>query len=199
MTNTILFDTDGVVIHRAMNFSERYSHEFGVPIEKLTPFYYNEFQLCLVGKADLKTEIVKYFPEWGWTKSVDELLEFWFSHERELDQPMLDSIAGLRAKGIACHQQTNNEKYRTDYIWNELGMNKVFEKSFAAGYVGYKKPELEFWDSIHEQLSRPDKKEVLVFDNEQKNIDSAREFGFQAELFTDYESYLKQLDSHGLG
>lgn len=189
MIKTIIFDTDGIVVHREMNFSERYSRDFGVPIEKLTSFYDNEFQLCLVGKADLKTEIVKYFPSWEWNKSVEELLTYWFEHERNTDQQMLDSIANIRNKGIKCYMDTNNEKHRADYLWDTLGLNKSFDGLFASGYIGYKKPEPEFWSAIHEKIGSPDKSEVLVFDNKQEHVDSAKASGFQAELFTSFPAY----------
>ena len=61
MIKTILFDVDGVVIPKKRRFSTNFSREFNVPIEKLSQFFENEFQLCLVGKADLKKEIKKLF------------------------------------------------------------------------------------------------------------------------------------------
>jgi putative hydrolase of the HAD superfamily len=189
MIKTIIFDTDGVVVLRDMNFSERYAKDFGVPIEKLTPFYFNEFQLCIVGKADLKTAIVKYLPAWGWTRSVDELLDYWFKSESNLDRQMLDSIADLRSKGIKCYQDTNNEKHRADYLWDTLGLKNSFDAMFASGYLGCKKPQQEFWAAIWEKIGRPDKSEVLVFDDDQESVDSANAFGFHAEFYTDFPAY----------
>ena len=51
-----------MVIEREMRFSQRFSDEFDVPFEKIIPFFKNEFQLCLIGKADLKKELKKYLP-----------------------------------------------------------------------------------------------------------------------------------------
>ncbi len=80
MIKIVVFDVDGIVIRREMYFSQRFSREFGVPIEEILPFFENEFQLCLTGKADLKKEISKYFGRWGWKKSIDELFSYWFSN-----------------------------------------------------------------------------------------------------------------------
>ena len=62
MKNTIkavIFDTDGMIIRSEKYFSQRFSDEFNIPMEKILPFFKNEFQLCLVGKADIKTELNK--------------------------------------------------------------------------------------------------------------------------------------------
>ena len=109
MIKTIIFDTDGMVAHREMYFSQRFSKEFGVPMEKVLSFFKNEFQLCLIGKADLKNELAKYFGQWGWKKSVEELLLYWFTNESNLDKKMLESVKNLRSKGISCYLDTNNE------------------------------------------------------------------------------------------
>lgn len=193
MIKSIIFDTDGVVVHRAMNFSERYAKEFAVPLEKLTPFYHNEFQLCLVGKADLKSEIVKYLPQWNWNGSVEELLEFWFIHEKEIDYEILDVVKSLRQNGINCYLNTNNEKYRSDFLWNDLSLKNHFSAIFASGNLGYKKPQKEFWSTIHKRIGSPAKEEVLVVDNEQDNVDSALAFGFTAEYFTDKDLFTKNI------
>lgn len=196
MIKTILFDVDGISVHREMNFSERYAQEFGVPIEKVTPFYFNEFQPCLVGKADLKIEIEKYLLAWGWTKSVDELIKYWFEHENKLDQTFLNSLEALKDKGVTCYLQTRNEKYRVNYLWNDLGLKNYFIDIFDSAKLGCKKPEIEFWAAIYDQLGQCPKEEVLVWDDKQENVDSARQFGFQAELFTTYDEYTKTLKKH---
>ena len=93
MIKYFLFDADGVVIKkRTKPFSVRFSEDYGVSADLVSEFYKNEYQLCAVGKADLKTAIVKYLSRWNWTKSVDELLEYWFDAERELDNNVVSLI-----------------------------------------------------------------------------------------------------------
>lgn len=60
MITTILFDGDGIVVNKPLRFSDRFSKEYGVPMEKLLAFFENDFQPCLVGKADLK-EVLRLF------------------------------------------------------------------------------------------------------------------------------------------
>jgi putative hydrolase of the HAD superfamily len=174
-----------------MYFSQRFSKEFKVPREKLLPFFENEFQLCLIGKADLKDELKKYLDQWGWEKSIDDLLSYWFINESNLDEKIIKSVNNLRKQGIKCYLDTNNEKYRVQYLIEDLGLKDLFDGVFSSCRLGYKKPQPEFWSAIYNQLGRPNKKEVLVWDDNKENIASAENFGFYAEFYANFEAYEK--------
>jgi putative hydrolase of the HAD superfamily len=189
MIKTIIFDADGMVVHREMYFSQRFSKEFGVPMEKVLPFFKNEFQLCLVGKADLKQEISKYRGQWNWRKSVDDLLLFWFVNESGLDKKMLETIKALRDKGISCYLGTNNEKYWLQYLFDNLGLRNFFDGLFSSAELGFLKRQPEFWSAVHERLGKPDKSEVLVWDDDEENVAPAKNFGFRSEFYSGFESY----------
>lgn len=195
MIQAVIFDADGMVLQNKTDiFSNRLHQEYQVPLEKILPFFKNEFQKCLVGEADLKEELEKYIPEWNWKKSIDELLQFWFEHESVVDQNIIDSIEELQSKGISCYLATNNEKYRTQFLSENLHLKNSFQKIFSSSTLGYKKPQPEFWGCIFEQLSPLEKKDILVWDDDEKNVLSARTFGFQAEQYTDFEHYQKTLE-----
>lgn len=183
MINTIIFDIDGVVLHREMYFSERFSKEFKIPIEKILPFFKNEFQLCLIGKADLKNELNKYTKQWDWQRSVDELIHFWFENENKIDQEILEIVKSLKDKGIKCYLSTDNEKYRVEYILNNLNLKKYFDGIFSSSEFGFSKSQQEFWSEIYKKLNILDKKEILVLDDDIININSANLFGFNSKLY----------------
>ena len=185
----ILFDADGIIIQRELYFSERFSNEFGVPLEKILPFFQKEFQLCVIGKADIKVELGKYIKEWGWKKSIDDFLLYWFKCESDIDERIIENVIVLRGSGVKCYLHTNNEKYRTEYLFEKLGLKKYFDGVFSSAELGVKKPQREFWDAIYSYLDKPDKSDVLVWDNEKENIQSAKNFGFKAELYSNFDSY----------
>lgn len=189
MIKAIIFDTDGMIIHREMYFSERFSKEFNIPLEKILPFFKNEFKLCLIGQADLKKELQKYLPLWGWKGSTDELLDYWFSHEADIDEALIEDIKQLRARGFKCYLDTNNDQYRTQYLLVNLNLKNVFDGVFSSAFIGSAKPEAEFWQAIYAQLQPLPKQEILVWDDDEKNVEAAKSFGFQAELYSGIEAY----------
>lgn len=195
MIKSIIFDADGMVLQNKTDiFSNRLHHIYGVPLEKILPFFKNEFQQCLIGKADLKQEIQKYIQEWNWNGSIDDLLQFWFEHESSVDQNILQSIQNLQSRGIDCYLATNNEKYRTQFLSENLHLKNYFQNIFSSSNLGHKKPQPEFWASILEQLNPNEKKDILVWDDDDENVLSARNFGFQAEQYTGFKQYHETLE-----
>jgi len=144
----LLLDMDGLVVKRKKVFSVRISEKLNISVDDVLPFFKNEFQLCLVGKADLKEEIKKYVSDWGWKDSIEDLLKFWFDGEKEVDQEILKKVTDLRNDGYKVYLATNNEKYRVGYLWNNIGLNKHFDGMFSSAEIGFKKPDRKFYFKI---------------------------------------------------
>lgn len=193
MIKLVIFDADGMVVKHEMYFSQRFSKEFGVPLEKILPLFENEFQLCLVGKADLKIELQKYLGEWGWTKSIDELLGYWFGHEAEKDERILAEVKNLQSKSVRCFLSTANEKYRTQYLRNIIGLKTYFNDIFSSANLGFLKSQPEFWQAVFEKLNQPNKHEVLDWDNAEENFAAASSIGFMTEFYSGFEFYKQRM------
>jgi len=195
MIKVILFDCDGPVIKREKYFSQRLL-DLGMKldVQKIQDFFHNEFLLCETGNADLKQELAGRIKEWGWQKSLDELLDFWFDGEAEVDQLMKKYIEDLRQKGIKCYLATNNEKYRTEYLANVVGLKDFLDGIFSSCYLGYMKPQIEYWEEAYKSLSDVHKNEVLLIDNLDLAVKSAREFGFNAEHYENFEGFKKIME-----
>jgi len=195
MIKVIIFDTDGMVVNSEM-FSVQYNKDYGIPMDSLLPFFKNEFQPCLIGTADLKEEIKDYLPKWGWKDSVDSFLKYWFDAENHVDKRVVEAINKLRNAGFKCYLATNQEKYRTEYLRNEMGFGEIFDKVFSSAEVGYKKPQQEFFEFVLNDI-KLNKDEVQFWDDTDKNVEGAREFGFDANLYRDFDKFalkLKELD-----
>lgn len=196
MIKAILWDGDGVVVNKPEIFSQVYSREHNVPMYDVLPFFKNEFQLCLVGQADLKEQIKPYLIKWGWSNSVEEFLDYWFKTEDYLNHDLLNEIIKLRQSGIKCYFCTNQEKYRTEYMLRNMSLADYFDQTFSSAYLGYKKPNQEFWQKIFGLIKSVDKTEVLVIDDDKEVVDSALEFGFWAEFYGADNDYKKILDKY---
>jgi putative hydrolase of the HAD superfamily len=195
MIKVILFDCDGPIIKRDKYFSERLVDlGYQLNTEKIQQFFRNEFLLCETGKADLKEELSKRIGDWGYTKSLDELLKFWFEGESATDAQMLEFIKELRGQGIKCYLTTDQEKYRAGYLWESLGLKNYLEAMYSSSSVGFLKTEQSFWTQVFKNMPNISKEEILMLDDDQAVIDSASKFGFNAELYTafpDFKSLMK--------
>ena len=171
MYKAIIFDADGMIIH-GERFSKRLEEEFGITRETTSPFMDSgKFQLCLTGKADLKDELANVIKDWGWKGTVDDLLEYWFSEKHNvIDERFLPIIRDLRDKGIRCFLASNNEKYRTNNLINERGLGAWFDKFFSSAFIGFKKPEREFFEAIFKELPSLKKDAVLFWDDDPKML-----------------------------
>lgn len=197
MFKAVLYDLDGMLVMSPDGrFSTRLSETYDVSYkQELLPFFQGVFQKCLVGKAELKEELPAFLPRWNWTGSVDELLSFWFSTDHVFDEKLLKHIANLREKGVLCFGSTNNEKYRTTYIWETAGLKGHLDGLFSSSALGALKSSRDFWTAVCEDLAKEEisKHDILVWDDDQENVDAARKYGLQAEFYKNFEVYKNKM------
>ena len=194
MIKAMTFDADGVVITDNLHFSQQLERNFGISPARTEAFFTGVFQQCLTGGADLKQELAKYLKAWGWHGTVDELVAFWFQCEDHLNEELTKEIQRLRTKGIKCYLATNQEKYRTDYIANQMGCGVLFDGIFSSAQIGAKKPSLEFLKKVSESIKGIPLKEIMFWDDSRENIEAANSFGFNAHLFTTNDDFYTQIE-----
>jgi len=193
MIKEVLFDADGVIIKaRGKYFSQRLAERQGLPLESVLPFFKTDYQLCAAGKADLKEVLPRYFSEWKWTGTLDELLQFWFEGERDLDEKVMAIVADFRARGVKVGLATDNEKYRGEYLLGIVGLRKNFDDIFLSCEMGAKKSNPDFFTRVIETTGlKPD--EIQYWDDDQKNVDVAVQLGIDGRLFVGVEELLRVL------
>ena len=146
-----------------------------------------------MGTRDLKEVVTPYLVEWGWEKGVDSLLEYWFTVEHAINESLIAYIQDLRSQGIQCFLATNNEKYRFAYMLEHMGFAKSFDRVYASAHLGSKKPEQTFFEKIFKELHGITKEEVLFFDDAAENVESAKNFGIHAAVYTSFDACKKIL------
>ncbi len=194
----IIFDADGVVIDSHRMFSILYQEKYKIPYEKMLVFFNGVFQDCIVGRADLKEVIKPFLKDWKWDGSMDELLEFWFRAEDKPNLKMIEYIKKLRGKGIKCYLMTNQEKYRTEYMKKEMNFDNIFDQVFSSAYIGYKKPDIQLYEAAYNKINneiKVDKDEVIFFDDGEKEVKGAINFGIKAHSYEDFDKFVKILNN----
>lgn len=193
MIKVVLFDIDGV-LNKSEMFSIQYQKKFGVSNDAMLPFFNGVFGKCITGDADLKVEVEPWLQKWKWEGNVDEFLKFWFEAEDQIDPAMMKHVNKIKERNVRVFLATNQEKYRTEFLWNNNNFIKIFETIFSSSSIGYKKKNHKFWKYVMSELSGLDKKEVLLWDDDDENVNSAKEYGLHAELFTTNKNFLQVMD-----
>ena len=190
MISTVIYDADQTVLNSPRyNFSNTFTQEMGIANDAMEPFFKGAFKLCTIGKADVKETLKPFLKGWNWKGSADELLAYWFAAENNIDEHIIQHVRELRAKGVRCFLATDNERRRTDYLWNTLGLASEFDGIFSSSSTGFTKQESGAWIHIWETLAKPEKESVLFWDDAVENVAAARAFGFLAEQYINFNTY----------
>ena len=182
IVKVLLIDGDGVALQRQGYFSEIFAKDYGVSLEKILPFFKNEYRQCQLGKADTNEALSPYLIEWGWQKSIDDFLEYWFRMSTVADEMVISKIQDMRSQGIACYLVSDQDKYRAEYTREKLEDDKKFDGYFFSCDIGYSKAQPEFFTAVLEKLPvKPD--EIMYVDDEETDIAAAKQLGIQARLY----------------
>jgi len=193
MIKAVLFDADGVILKkREKHFSQRLAKDYGIKVPM--SFFRNVYPKVRVGRADLKSELAKRMRDWGWEKSVEELLDYWFLPENKINNQVLDLVQKLRRKGIKCYLVSDNSKYRADDVMKNV-LGKFFDGGFFSCNLGHTKEEKKFFKLVLKKINlKP--KDVLFFDDEKENTEVAKSVGINAFFygsFKDFKGILSRL------
>ncbi len=195
MIKIIIFDADGVLI-RGKYFTYYLEKDFRIRRKTTKEFFDGVFMDCIVGKKDLRTELIPYLNEWGWKKSLDDFLDYWHKSEHNIDKHLIAYIQKLRKNGVTCCLATNQNEIRFSYMLNDMGFKDYFDKVYASGLLGYRKPYKEFYEKIIVDLVVTNKNEVLFWDDRLENVEAAVAFGIQAEMYTIFEDFKTKMQTY---
>ncbi len=179
----LLLDADGVVVKtRHKYFSGKFSEEYSVPLEEVTPFFKQEYKKAATGKAEIKDLLAPYLKKWNWSKGTNEFLKYWFEGEKDIDVEVLNKVRHLRNKGMKVYLASDNEKRRAEYLMKEIGLSKEFDGAFFSFNLGVTKSDPKFFEKVIDKL-KADPSEIYYFDDDQKNVDVAKSVGIIAEIY----------------
>ena len=193
MVKAILLDLDGLVIRpRHKYFSEKLSEDYKIPLSEIMPFFKNEYKLAAKGEVGIREVLPLYLKKWGWKKSLDDFLTYWFESEKTPDTNILEISKKLREKGLKVYLVSNNEKERANYVMKDLGLKNLFDGGYFSCNLGFTKSEPEFFQKILEDLKFKSG-EIMHWDDDPKEVDAAKSVGINAKLYTSFENFKDSL------
>ena len=78
-----------------------------------------------------------------------------------------------------------------------MGFRDTFDYLFFSCEVGRQKPDHEYYQYVEDTLNL-EKETVLFFDDVEKNATAAREYGWNAEIYTEFGWFVRTLKEYNL-
>ena len=193
-TEAVILDADGVVIF-PWRFAHHLERAHGITPEMTRPFFRGVFEECLVGKADVREVLPPFLDQWGWKGSVDDFMTSWLETEDAVDDRVIEVVRRLRRCGVTCCLATSQERNRAEYMKTAMGFLAEFDKLFFSCEMGCQKPDHRYFEAIERDLGLVGES-ILFWDDSAVNVESARERGWNAEMYTGFEVFEKRLGNY---
>ncbi len=131
------------------------------------------------------SELERVAPE---PERVREHMEAWRTHRGTAIDETVERLDTLRSDGHRTYVFTNG----TDYVPTELallGLDRLFDGVLNSAVLGVAKPDLQAYAAAHRAIEHDlgrvvGRESVWFTDDRLDNVTAAREFGWDAELFT---------------
>lgn len=188
LPSIIAVDVDGVLINGLDDdgylWQQAMLREFGIHKETLDPFFRRDWNACILGDADVLDVLPAYLDDWGFKGTAEDFVAFWFAHDAHLDHDLVADLDQIKSQ-CQLVMATNQDRHRARYLWDDLRLSETFEHMFASSALGAQKPDPAFWHAITTTLEAANPSDILLIDDNGKNVDSARRFGWQAIHYRD--------------
>jgi putative hydrolase of the HAD superfamily len=136
---------------------------------------------AIAGQGELIDRLEPVVRKWGAPGKARALAEAWW-HCVEPDAGVFSLIKQLRRQGLLCALATNQQRFRAEYMREQLGYDALFDRSFYSYELGSVKPEPRYFETIVASLALP-AEQLLFIDDLEPNVLAARGVGLQAAQF----------------
>jgi HAD superfamily hydrolase (TIGR01509 family) len=189
MIKAIIFDLNGIFI-QSEKLSDRLKKDFNVDASLFLPKL-SEI-MHKVRKPNAEPAFIYWkdaLEEWKVKFTENEFWEYWFGAEIQSDE-MVDFAKNLKQKGIKIFILSNNFKERSNYYNHYPWIHEAIDKVYFSWQTGFIKPDPMAWKNVlNENNLKPE--DCIYFDDQQKNLDSAKSLGIKSYMFTN-EHNLKE-------
>ena len=199
MTQTILFDVDGVLIHGyhareelRLYWDENIEKDLGVNREGFCALFTMPLWHDIVtGRKDLFTELSEYLPLCGYHDDPQLVIDYWLAHDSNINHDLIDKIKILKSSpDVKLYIATNQEHNRAKYLMDVLGFGEHFIDIFHSAKIGYLKPVQDYFINVHGLLGNPIPPPIF-FDDTPAVVQGANDFGWTAYEFLSVEDLYK--------
>jgi len=185
MIKAVIFDLNGIFL-QSQKLSDRFEKDFGISSSVFLP------KLKEIMKEVRKPNAKPAFSYWSeileeWKIKINEnkFWDYWFKGEVQSDR-MIEYVKSLKEKGIKVFILSNNFKERSNFYGQYPWIHNVIDKVYFSWQTGFVKPDIRAWELILEENNLKGE-DCIYFDDQEKNVNSAKSLGIKAFLFTNEE------------
>ena len=191
MIKNIIFDIGGVMFDDStQNISNILKKDASELCKKV---YGKSFVDCVLGNQEV-SDYIETFKNDSDYETIKYILDKDNLHiSYPLMQDNFDYISRLKDKGYNLYILSNIAKESYEHVKSTIDIDKVFKGGVYSYQEKLLKPDRKIYELIVNRYNL-NKDETMFFDDKQKNIDAACEFGLKGVLFRtieDIENNLK--------
>jgi len=189
MYRAVVWDFDGVVNRSVENgsflWAENFEEDIGESLEVFEKFLFGrDFGPVITGSEDVLERIEDWANQVNFDGDIFAILEYWFKKDTKLDPKILKVMEWVSQEGAMQAIATNTDARRAKFIKNNTDFGIRLTEIFASGNIKISKPSTNFFEYVTKNLDvQPE--EVIFFDDSEKNILAAQQYGWKAVFYCD--------------
>lgn len=195
MIKIVLFDAVGVLFPANTVVGDDLAAKFSLPADALNGMWRGMYQDYMVGKMTTAEFLDTFAATYGVPRAqiTEEVFTESFLKALAPMPGMEEILRALQATGktIAMLSDTGEmfAQARRNWVFSEY-----FDHMFLSFEIGHKKPEQEAFEAVTEYY-KVAPQEIFFIDDNQGNVDAARQLGINATVFTDSQALAKDMQN----
>lgn len=199
MIKAICFDLDGVYFLNGKSNFIKTLIELGVSEDEAKRVFLKSDQMNKQYKLGKMTDDAFWswaLREWKLNLTIGEVVELLIKGY-ETNEPAVEYVKNVRKAGYKTVICSNNFPARINGLQNRFKFLDDFDVVVLSYEVGIDKPNKEIFQQL---ISKSEVKadEIVYSDDDESKMDGAKELGINTFLYTDFDAFVKHLESLGV-
>ena len=191
MIKNLIFDIGGVIFDDSYeNLNNLFNEDCSLFCKKI---YGDSFNKCVLGILDVSEYVEKFKDD----KDYERIKYVLNKDNLHISYPLMKTnfefISKLKDKGYNLYILSNITKDSYEYVNSTINIDDVFLGGVYSFMEGVIKPDKKIYELIVERYNLK-KEETMFFDDKQKNIDAAVEYGIKGVLFKSIDDIKNNID-----
>ncbi len=198
-TPILVLDADGVIIDSfpKNHWNETLEADLGIDQIHLSELFFKpHWQSIIRGEKPIEPALTAFFQDYDTDVTIEEFIAYWHRNDANLRHEVIEAALAWKARtGGQLALATNQDQTRAQYLEKELGLGKQFDTIIVSCYIGFAKPEPEYFQKADKLLQRKPNQKVIFLDDTERNIVGAKKHGWNAQQVTDFSHAVETIEN----